>query len=146
MKKVSEDNQFKELEVDTPKMSSPRSFGVVFFIFFLLLSLYPLIKGQSINVVLLIIAIVFLASGLFFPTLLKPLNLLWFKFGMVLHAVMNPLILGLIFFVVMLPISLLMRLTGHDPLQLKLNKKDNRSYWITRTPPGPEAESMKNQF
>jgi saxitoxin biosynthesis operon SxtJ-like protein len=90
------------------------------------------------------IAAVFLAAALLFPSSLTVLNKLWFKFGLLLHHVVNPIIMGLIFFVTVFPTGLVFRLLGKDILRLK-REPDSDSYWISR-PPGPAAETMKDQF
>lgn len=122
-------------------MSPNRSFGIVFFIVFLLISFYPLLKNENISTWALIISLVFLILGLFKSKFLSPLNTLWFKFGLLLGKIFSPLIMGTIFFVVVTPIGLLMRLFNKDLLNLKLNKK--KSYWIKKD--GQESK-MKNQF
>ena len=122
-------------------MSSNRSFGIVFFIVFLLISFYPLLKNENISTWALIISLVFLILGLVKSKFLSPLNRLWFKFGLLLGKIFSPLIMGSIFFVVVTPIGLLMRLFNKDLLNLKLNKK--KSYWIKKD--GHESK-MKNQF
>jgi hypothetical protein len=91
------------------------------------------------------IAALLLMAGLLWPAALRPLNWLWFKFGMLLHAVVNPVVMGLIFFVAVWPTGLAMRMFGKDPLRLKLGPERD-SYWIVRQPPGPAPESMKDQF
>jgi hypothetical protein len=83
--------------------------------------------------------------ALVYPRLLAPLNKLWLKFGLLLYKVMNPLVLGLLFFVTITPIGIVMRLFGKDFLRLRLDRSA-KSYWIERTPPGPPPQSMKNQF
>jgi hypothetical protein len=90
------------------------------------------------------IAAVFLAAALLFPASLTVLNKLWFKLGLLLHHVVNPIIMGLIFFVTVFPTGLVFRLLGKDILRLK-REPDSNSYWIAR-PPGPAAETMKDQF
>ena len=123
------------------KIGSNRSFGIVFFIVFLLISLYPLINGENLRLWSLIISIVFLILGIINSNLLKPLNKLWFKFGLLLGKIISPFVMGIIFFVVVTPIAILMRLLRKDLLNLKFNK--NNSYWIQKT--GPKSK-MKNQF
>ena len=127
--------------MDEIKISSNRSFGIVFFIVFLLIALYPLLKGNDLRVWSLIISFVFLILGLINSKILTPLNRLWFKFGLLLGRFISPLIMGIIFFVVVTPIGIIMRLLKKDLLNLKYNKKD--SYWIDKT--GPKSK-MKNQF
>ena len=127
--------------MDDIKISSNKSFGIVFFIFFILIALYPLLNGQEIRLWALIISAVFLILGLLKSKLLTPLNKLWFRFGMLLGKIISPIIMGFIFFLVVTPIGLIMRLLGKDPLNLKYNKE--RSYWIEKD--GPKSK-MKNQF
>ena len=127
--------------MDDIKIGSNRGFGIVFFIVFLLIALYPLLKGSDLRVWSLIISFIFLALGLTKSNLLTPLNKLWFKFGLFLGKIISPLIMGFIFFVVVTPIGIIMRLLGKDLLNLKYNKK--KSYWIEKT--GPKSK-MKNQF
>tara|TARA_E500000178_G_C16817846_1_gene660052 strand:+ start:311 stop:709 length:399 start_codon:yes stop_codon:yes gene_type:complete len=123
------------------KISSNRSFGIVFFIFFLIVSLYPLSNDKNINIVALTISIFFLVLGLLNSKILFPLNKIWFKFGIILGNLISPLIMSVIFFVIITPIGLLMRMFGKDVLNLKYN--DNKSYWIDKD--GPKSK-MKNQF
>ena len=127
--------------MDDIKISSNRSFGIVFFIVFLLIALYPLTYTQDIRIWSLIISIIFLVLGLFNSKILTPLNKLWFKFGIFLGKIISPTIMGIIFFLVVTPIGLLMRLLGKDLINLKFN--NNKSYWIEKK--GPKSK-MKNQF
>ena len=127
--------------MDDIKISSNRSFGIVFFSIFLLISLYPLLKGSDLRIWSLVISFVFLALGLINSNLLTPLNKLWFKFGLFLGKIISPLIMGAIFFIVVTPIGILMRLLKKDLLNLKYDKKE--SYWVEKT--GPKSK-MKNQF
>jgi len=127
--------------MDDIKISSNRSFGIVFFIVFLLIALYPLTYDEEIRVWSAIISLIFLVLGLLNSKILTPLNKLWFKFGILLGKVVSPLIMGIIFFFVVTPIGLIMRLLGKDVLNLKYNK--NKSYWIEKS--GPKSK-MKNQF
>ena len=127
--------------MDDIKISSNRSFGIVFFSIFLLISLYPLLKGSDLRIWSLLISFVFLALGLINSNLLTPLNKLWFKFGLFLGKIISPLIMGAIFFIVVTPIGILMRLLKKDLLNLKYDKKE--SYWVEKT--GPKSK-MKNQF
>ena len=122
-------------------MASNKNFGIVFFIFFLICSLYPLLNNESINLWLLSISIIFLILGLLNSKILKPLNILWFKFGILLGRIVSPLIMIIIFFLIVTPIGILMRLLAKDLLFLKYNDKE--TYWIEKS--GPESK-MKNQF
>ena len=127
--------------MDEIKISSNRSFGVVFFIVFLLIALYPLLKDNDLRIWSLVISFIFLILGLINSKILTPLNRLWFKFGLLLGRFVSPLIMGIIFFVVVTPIGIIMRLLKRDLLNLKYNKKE--TYWIDKT--GPKSK-MKNQF
>ena len=123
------------------KIGSNRSFGIVFFLVFLLISIYPLINNESIRIWSLVVSLIFLALGIINSNLLLPLNKLWFKFGIFLGKIISPIIMGIIFFLVVTPIGLIMKLLGKDVLNLKYN--DYRSYWIEKN--GPKSK-MKNQF
>ena len=127
--------------MDDIKISSNRSFGIVFFIVFLLLALYPLTYNGEIRVWSAIISLIFLVLGLLNSKILSPLNKLWFKFGIFLGKMISPLIMGIIFFLVVTPIGLVMRIFGKDLLRLK--KDNSNTYWINR----PNSKSnLKNQF
>ena len=123
------------------KISSNRSFGIVFFIFFLIVSIYPLIKGGEIRIWSLIVALIFLILGIVNSNFLTPLNKIWFKFSIFLGNFVSPIIMGIVFFLVVTPISLILRLLGKDILNLKKNNK--RTYWIDKSEP---KSKMKNQF
>ena len=127
--------------MDDIKISSNRSFGVVFFIVFLLIALYPLLKDNDLRIWSLVISFIFLILGLINSKILTPLNRLWFKFGLLLGRFISPLIMGIIFFVVVTPIGIIMRLLKKDLLNLKYNRKE--TYWIDKS--GPKSK-MKNQF
>jgi len=123
------------------KISSNRSFGIVFFIVFLLIALYPITNNEDIRIWSLIISVIFIILGLLNSKILTPLNKLWFKLGIFLGKIVSPLIMGVIFFFVVTPIGLIMRMLGKDVLNLKQNK--DKSYWIEKN--GPKSK-MKNQF
>ena len=127
--------------MDDIKIGSNRSFGIVFFVVFLIIATYPLIKDGELRLWSLIISIVFLFLGLVNSKVLDPLNKLWFKFGIFLGKIISPLVMGIIFFLVVTPIGLLMRLLNKDLLNLRFN--NNGSYWIEKTEP---KSKMKNQF
>ena len=127
--------------MDDIKISSNRSFGIVFFLVFLIIALYPLTYSEEIRNWSAIISLIFLLLGLFNSKILTPLNKLWFKFGIFLGKIISPIIMGIIFFLVVTPIGLLMRLLGKDLINLKYN--NNKSYWIEKK--GPKSK-MKNQF
>jgi|TARA_B100000902_G_C27277061_1_gene899438 hypothetical protein len=123
------------------KVGSNKGFGIVFFTVFLIISLYPLINDDDIRLWSLLIAILFLFLGLINSRILTPLNKLWFKFGLLLGKFFSPIIMGIIFFLVVTPIGLIMRLFKKDLLNLKFN--NSKSYWIEKK--GPKSK-MKNQF
>jgi len=91
------------------------------------------------------VAVLFLAAALIRPALLHPLNLIWLKFGLLLHRLVNPIVMALLFFGTVLPTGLVMRMLGKDLLRLK-REPDAASYWIVRQPPGPAPETMRDQF
>ena len=123
------------------KIGTNKSFGIVFFLFFLIVSIFPLFKDGNIRIWSLTIALFFLILGLINSKILTPLNKVWFKFGIFLGKIISPIVMGLIFFLVVTPIAVLMRMLKKDLLNLKFNK--NNSYWIEKTDP---KSSMKNQF
>ena len=123
------------------KISSNRSFGFVFFIVFLIISIYPLLNEENLRGWLLIISLIFLILGLFNSKILSPLNKIWFKFGIFLGKIVSPVVMGIIFFCVVTPIAIFMKILGKDLLNLRFNK--NNSYWIEKTEP---KSKMKDQF
>ena len=127
--------------MDDIKIGSNRSFGIVFFVVFLLIAIYPLIKSGELRLWSLIISIIFLVLGLINSEILNPLNKLWFKLGIFLGKIISPLVMGIIFFIVVTPIAILMKLLKKDLLDLKYN--DNKTYWKAKTEP---KSKMKNQF
>ena len=127
--------------MDNIKTSSNRSFGIVFFIVFILIAFYPLINQGEIRIWSVLISLLFLILGIINSKILTPLNKVWFKFGIFLGKIISPFIMGIIFFLVVTPIAFLMRMLKKDLLNLKFNK--NSSYWIEKTDP---KSTMKNQF
>ena len=123
------------------KLPSNRNFGVVFFIIFLIIALWPLLKQNEIRIWSLIISFIFFVLGLINSKLLTPLNKLWFKFGILLGNIIAPIIMGIVFFLVVTPTGLIMRFFRKDILKLKKNTSD--SYWINKD---DTNSSMKNQF
>ena len=122
------------------KFSSNKCFGIFFFIFFLAVALYPLLNNEEYRLWALIISLIFLILGLINSSILTPLNLLWFKFGMLLGRIVSPIVMALVFFIVVTPTGLIMKLFKKDLLQLK--KKDKKSYWIEKK----SKSKMSNQF
>ena len=130
---------------DNVKVGSDRAFGLVFTIVFLIIGCFPILSGNQPYVPVLIIAGAFALPTLIKPMLLHPLNIVWFKFGVLLHKIVSPMILTLIYVIAVVPTALVLKLFRKDPLRLKLNT-DTDSYWIHRDPPGPEPESLRRQF
>ena len=123
------------------KISSNKSFGKVFSILFLIIAIFPLLNNENIRIWSLIVSIIFLILGLLNSKILTPLNKIWFKFGILLGKIVSPIFMGIVFFVVITPISLIMKILGKDLLNLKRDNK--KTYWIERS----KIESrMKNQF
>jgi hypothetical protein len=127
------------------RSGSDRSFGLVFAGFFAVLGLWPLLHLHMPHWWWLIAALVVLTLALALPIVLHPFNLVWFRFGLLLHKVVTPVIMGMLFYSTITPIGVVMRLFGRNPLPLRPDPTA-RSYWIARVPPGPTAESMKHQF
>ena len=127
--------------MDDIKIGSNRSFGIVFFVVFLIIAIYPLTFSGDVRLWSVIISIIFLVLGILNSKILTPLNKLWFKLGIFLGKIISPIIMGIIFFLVVTPTGLIMRFLGKDVLNLKYNK--NKSYWIEKK--GPKSK-MKNQF
>ena len=123
------------------KISSNKSFGIVFAIVFFLIALWPIIKSDDIRIWSLIVSIIFLILGIMNSSILTPLNKIWFRFGIFLGNLIAPVVMGIIFFFVVTPIGLIMRLLGRDLIKLKNNNEN--SYWIEKK----DAESsMRKQF
>ena len=123
------------------KLPSNRNFGIVFFIVFLIIALWPLLKQNEIRIWSLIISFIFFTLGLINSKLLTPFNKLWFKFGIFLGNIISPIVMGIVFFLVVTPTGLIMRFLRKDILKLKNNSKD--SYWIDKD---NTKSSMRNQF
>ena len=123
------------------KLGSNRSFGIVFFIVFLIIATYPLSNDNSIRLWSLIIGIIFLILGIINSRVLTPFNILWMKFGLLLGKIVSPIVMGFVFFGVVTPISIIMKLLRKDLLNLKRNKKE--TYWLKKE---ENKSNMKNQF
>ena len=125
------------------KISSNRSFGVIFFIFFLILSIYPIFNGLKINIYFLLIGLIFLVLGLLNSKLLYPLNFLWNKLGIYLGMLVSPLVMGILYFLIVFPTKLVLGILGKDILNLKLSNENScwnyRNNKINKT-------NMDNQF
>ena len=126
-----------------PKIKLPtnRNFGIVFSIVFLIIALWPLLKQQDLRLWSLSISVIFFVLGLLNSKLLLPLNKIWFKFGIFLGSIIAPVVMGIVFFLVVTPTGLIMKLLRKDLLNLKKNKKE--TYWLDKN---NSNSSLKNQF
>ena len=122
--------------------SSNRSFGLLFFIVFIVVGLWPVIKGETANIYLILISLFFLIFGLINSKILSPLNKAWIKFGEILGLIIAPIIMALVYFIILTPISLIVRMLGKDLLGLKFLKKQD-TYWTRRK---KKLGTMKKQF
>jgi len=127
------------------KGPTDRGFGLVVGGIFILLGCWPLVHGFSPRWYLVIPAAFLVLFGTVAPRMLMPLNRAWMRLGLLLHRVVAPVLMGIVFFGVVMPIGLIMRLRGKDLLRLKFDHNAT-SYWIVRDPPGPTPEGLKNQF
>ena len=116
------------------------TFGILFFIFFLIVGLYPLISNEPIRIWSIIISLVFLIVTIIKPNLFTLLNKLWIKFGILLGKIISPIVMGLVFFFVVTPIGIFVKILKKDVMGLK---RGESSYWITRE---DKIQSMKKQF
>lgn len=123
------------------KIGSNRSFGIIFFVVFMIIALWPLLNSENVRIWSLILSIIFFFLGILNSNLLTPLNKLWMKFGLLLGKVISPAVLAVIFFGVVTPTGLIMRIFGKDIL--KLNKNNNHSYWEDKD---NSNNNMNNQF
>ena len=127
--------------MDKIKVSSNRSFGIIFCIVFLIIAFYPLINGEEIRIWSIIVSIIFLLLGLINSQILTPLNKIWFKFGILLGNIISPIVMAIVFFVVVTPTGIIMKILRKDLIGLKKNNKN--TYWIEKK---SKMTSMKNQF
>jgi len=123
------------------KIGSNKGFGIVFFVVFFLISIWPILNDEGIRIWSLIISLIFLILGIKNSNLLTPLNLTWFRFGLFLGKIVSPIVMGLVYFFVVTPTGLIMRLFKKDLIMLKKNNK--KTYWIEKK---NSESSMKNQF
>ena len=123
-------------------MSSNRNFGVVFFIVFFVLGLWPAKNEGEINIFLILTSFIFLFLAITKSKFLTPLNKLWFKFGIKLGSIIAPIVMSVVFFLVVTPIGIIMKITGRDLINIKINK-NTKTYWLNRK---KAAGSMKRQF
>jgi len=129
------------LKNSNTKIGSNKSFGIVFFVFFLIVSAYPLFDDGNIRIWSLVISVIFLILAILNSKILTPLNQIWFKFGILLGRFVSPIVMGIIFFAIVTPTSIIMRMLGKNLLNLKKNNK--KTYWIERS---KIKSKMKNQF
>ena len=122
--------------------SSNKSFGLLFFVVFLIIGLWPLKNGENLNVYFIIASVVFLILGLLNSKLLTPLNKSWIKLGEILGIIIAPIVMALVYFVILTPVSFIVRVFGKDLLNLKFLKEKD-TYWIKRK---KSLGSMKKQF
>jgi hypothetical protein len=134
-----------QLKSTTLKTGSDRVFGLVFSILFVCIGIWPILFKGPARVWALIIGGIFLSLVLTKPILLHPLNVIWFKFGLILHKIVSPIILGILFFLVITPIGLWIRMFKKDPLNLKFDL-ELQSYWIAKEESADSPSSLKNQF
>lgn len=125
--------------------STDRGFGMVFAAVFTAVALLPLRSGHGVRIWALGVAAVFLTLALFWPVSLHSLNKLWMRFAILLSKVVNPIVIGLLYLVVITPVGWMSRKTGHDPLKLRFDATAS-TYWIDRQPSGPAPEGMSRQF
>lgn len=132
-------------DLNPDDLPSERKFGLSVGCILLVLSGLPLISGRAPHVWLIVPAIPLIVFALVKPSMLVVPNRLWFRFGLLLHAIINPIVLSLLFFLVVTPVALAVRLAGKRLLQRHFDP-DAKSYWMLRDPPGPDAASIRNQF
>lgn len=136
----------EDLSRDRPaELGSDRTFGWVIAAALTIVGLWPLWRGGPPHLWPLAAALAFAAAALVAPNALRPLNRLWFALGLTLHKITNPIIMGILFFGVLLPIAIVFRLRGKDPLDLSFDKEAN-SYWIARSAPEGGSADMRKQF
>ena len=130
---------------DLVKRPSERSFGLVFTVVALLIALYPLVRSEPPRIWSLVLAAAFGILAWLAPGLLAPLNLVWFRFSLLLGRIVNPIAMAVIYSVLILPVGIIMRLTRRNPLRLG-REPESASYWIDREPPGPARDSFRRPF
>jgi hypothetical protein len=139
-------NDMKKVTSHPANLPSDRSFGLLFIIVFCVLGSYALYKNwhQFAALTFFVISVVLIPISFFLPGILRPFNEAWFWLGQTLGKIINPIVLGIIFFLLLTPIALIGKALGRD--ELKLKKRKVHSYWVERSPVGPTPESFKNQF
>jgi len=127
------------------QLGSPRAFGIIFSVVFLIIAIWPIANDGAFHLWAIIVAGLFLLLAIFMPDFLQPLNRIWFHFGLLLHKVVNPLVMGLLFFFTIAPIAIIFRFIGKDPLNRNFDET-LETYWLERDPKELTSESMKKQF
>lgn len=134
-----------DLDQPAPKQLSNRAFGLIFAAIFLVIALWPVLFGKDYRQWAAIVLAIFAVPALIYPRVLQPLNDLWTKFGFFMHSVINPLLMGIIFFVAVLPTGLIIRLLAKDPMRRRFDESSS-SYWIQRTDGQFDKDRFKHQF
>ena len=128
--------------MDDIKISSNRNFGLVFFVVFLIIGFWPIFSGENFRLWSIIVSLIFFTLALLNSKILTPFNLVWYKFGIILGSIVAPIVMGLVFFMVVTPIGIFMKIIGKDLLNLKYNKY-KKTYWINRD---KSISTMKRQY
>ena len=127
------------------KEKKGRNFGYVFTVVFIIISIYPIFLGKPVNILTFAVSAILFTLAKIYPISLSMFSVLWLKFGEILHKLTSPLILGIIFFFIITPIAIILKIMRKDILNLNYNNSI-KSYWINRKPPGTKPESLINQF
>ncbi len=127
------------------QIGSNKSFGIVFAVVFFVIALWPLMDEGNFRVWALVTGIILFLISFIYPSIYKPFNYIWFKFGLLLGKIVTPIVMGFLYFFTITPTALIMRTLKKRPLDLEFDDSLD-SYWKYRDPPGPSSESMKNQF
>ena len=133
------------IEKQDIQIGSNKSFGIVFAVVFLIIALWPLLDEGMFRVWALVTGIILFIISFIYPSIFKPFNYIWFKFGLLLGKIVTPIVMGFLYFFTITPTALIMRTLKKRPLDLEFDESLD-SYWKYRDPPGPSSESMKNQF
>jgi len=142
---MADGSTHESFQRDEVKTSSDRSFGFVFAAVFAMIAAWPVVFGGGLRLWALALAIAFLAAALAYPRILHPLNWLWFRIGLLLHHVVTPIVMGLIFCFGVVPTALIIRMRRRDPLRIDGHRRGETN-WVVRVPPGPSPDSMKRLF
>ena len=133
------------IEKQDIQIGSNKSFGIVFAVVFFVIALWPLMDEGNFRVWALVTGIILFLISFIYPSIYKPFNYIWFKFGLLLGKIVTPIVMGFLYFFTITPTALIMRTLKKRPLDLEFDDSQD-SYWKYRDPPGPSSESMKNQF